>query len=113
MAEIEESSEPAADVDWAYIEEELRDVPDEYKEQTRFYPLKHVVEIFSSGDPQYLTAEVSMEAGLRGQCARAMVHCLPDAFSSAQRGHSTAAARGHALREPDGVMFVPCCHTAA
>ncbi len=46
------------DVDWQYVEEELREVPAEYKEQ-RFYPLKHVVEIFSSGDPQLQTAEVS------------------------------------------------------
>lgn len=45
-------------VDWQLVEEELRDVPEEYKEP-KFYPLKHVVEIFSSGDPQLQTVEVS------------------------------------------------------
>lgn len=48
-------------MDWNYVVEELRDVPDEFKEQ-RFYPLKHVVDIFSSGDPQGRTAEVGLSA---------------------------------------------------
>lgn len=44
-------------VDWAEIDAEIADVPEEFREP-RFYPLKHVVEIFSSDDPQGLTAEV-------------------------------------------------------
>jgi hypothetical protein len=59
MEDIEQAASDArAEVDWDYIQEELNDVPPEYREQ-RFHALKHVVEIFSSGDPQGHTAEVS------------------------------------------------------
>lgn len=47
-----------ANVDWDTIQEEIQEIPPEYRE-ARFYPLKHVVEIFSSPDPQALTADVS------------------------------------------------------
>ncbi|GFH16572.1 Sec8_exocyst domain-containing protein, partial [Haematococcus lacustris] len=44
-------------VDWEYINEELRDIPADFREQ-RFHALKHVVDIFSSGDPQGKTAQI-------------------------------------------------------
>ena len=44
-------------VDWEAVDEEIRSVPAEYRE-FRFYPLKHVVELFSANDPQGLTQEV-------------------------------------------------------
>ena len=54
-----ERRQAAAALDWAEIDAELHDTPwlDEYREQ-RFYPLKQVVEIFSSGEPEALTVEV-------------------------------------------------------
>jgi hypothetical protein len=57
--ELEQAAVAArAEVDWAYIEEELKEIPEAFRAST-FYPLKHVVEIFSSGDPQGMTATVS------------------------------------------------------
>lgn len=52
-----EAPQRLEEVDWALIDEVLRDVPEEFKSE-RFYSLKHVIEIFSSGDPQERTAEV-------------------------------------------------------
>lgn len=48
---------PDSVVDWEAVDEEIKSVPSEYREP-RFYPLKHVVEVFSSADPQGLTQEV-------------------------------------------------------
>ena len=44
-------------VDWAEVEAALQSVPEDYREP-RFHPLKHVVDIFSSSDPQGQTQEV-------------------------------------------------------
>ena len=61
MAEAIESErrQAAAALDWGEIDAELHDVEwlEDYREQ-RFYPLKQVVDIFSSGDPEGLTLEV-------------------------------------------------------
>jgi hypothetical protein len=40
-----------SNVDWAEIDLELQAVPAEYRDQ-RFYPLKQVIDIFSSGNPE-------------------------------------------------------------
>ena len=48
----------AAAVNWEEVKSELAAVPAAYTEP-KFYPLKHVVEIFSSQDPQRLTAQAS------------------------------------------------------
>ncbi|KXZ42768.1 hypothetical protein GPECTOR_119g399 [Gonium pectorale] len=50
-------------VDWKAVDKEISAVPAEYRE-IRFHPLKHVVEVFSSRDPQGLTQE------LRNACER-------------------------------------------
>ncbi|GFR46534.1 hypothetical protein Agub_g8125, partial [Astrephomene gubernaculifera] len=44
-------------VDWDAVDEELASVPAEYREYI-FHPLRHVVEVFSSQDPQGLTQEL-------------------------------------------------------
>jgi hypothetical protein len=44
-------------VDWAEVDAALKSVPADYREP-RFHPLKHVVDIFSSSDPQGQTQEV-------------------------------------------------------
>lgn len=48
-------------VDWSQVDAEVKSVPSEYRE-ARFHPLKHVVEVFSSADPQGLTQDVSWHA---------------------------------------------------
>ncbi len=48
-------------VDWNQVDAEVKSVPLEYRE-ARFHPLKHVVEVFSSADPQGLTQDVSWHA---------------------------------------------------
>lgn len=48
-------------VEWQQIDAELQEVPEEYREQ-RFYPLKHVVEIFSSDNPEAHWQEASGSA---------------------------------------------------
>ena len=54
-----ERLQAAAALNWNEMHEALHDAEwmDEYREQ-RFYPLKQVVDIFSSGDPEGLTIEV-------------------------------------------------------
>lgn len=67
MAEAidKERLEAAAALNWPEIEAELHNPPwmDEYREQ-RFYPLKQVVDIFSSGEPEALTVEVSVPSSM-------------------------------------------------
>lgn len=53
-------------MDWALLDEEVKSVPADYRE-VRFYPLKHVVDLFGAADPQALTAEVGWSEG--GGCA--------------------------------------------
>ena len=55
-----ERRQAAAALNWSEIEAELHDPPwmEDYREQ-RFYPLKQVIDIFSSGEPEALTVEVS------------------------------------------------------
>ncbi len=52
-------------VDWAAVDAEIKSVPSEYREII-FHPLKHVVEVFSSADPQGLTQEVGPSPATNG-----------------------------------------------
>ena len=49
---------PKSKLDWSLVDAGLSAVPEAYLDE-RFYPLKHVVEVFSAKDPEAVTLDVS------------------------------------------------------
>ncbi len=67
--------QPAEVVDWEGVDEDIQSVPAEYREY-RFYPLKHVVELFNSRDRLGDTAKVGRSTWIQlalGAWASALV----------------------------------------
>jgi hypothetical protein len=84
-------------VDWQEIDEGIIDVPEEFREP-RFYPLKHVVEIFSSDDPQGLTAEVGLAC--RGTLPQVTLRARSHANSPRHAPTAGRISRTRALPPP-------------
>ena len=52
-----ERAKASSKLDWSLVDAGLAAVPEPYLDE-RFYPLKHVVEVFSSKDPEAVTLDV-------------------------------------------------------
>eukprot|EP00198_Chlamydomonas_reinhardtii_P011037 XP_001700374.1 component of the exocyst complex [Chlamydomonas reinhardtii] len=82
---------PDSVVDWEAVDEEIKSVPSEYREP-RFYPLKHVVEVFSSADPQGLTQELRDTSERLGAQLDAVVEGYHTGFARSIQNYSQILA---------------------
>eukprot|EP00798_Chlamydomonas_sp_ICE-L_P015993 gene15993-22127_t len=79
--------ESRASIDWKKIDAELQVVPEEYREP-RFYPLRHVVEVFSSGDPQALTVKLRQTQGRLDNAVDLIVESYHNGFARSIQNYS-------------------------
>ncbi|KAG2428861.1 hypothetical protein HYH02_014272 [Chlamydomonas schloesseri] len=91
MAENRLQPPPDSVVDWEAVDEEIKAVPSEYREP-RFYPLKHVVEVFSSADPQGLTQELRDTSERLGAQLDAVVEGYHTGFARSIQNYSQILA---------------------
>ena len=63
-----ERGKVSSKLDWSQVDSGLAAVPEAYLDE-RFYPLKHVVEVFSAKDPEVVTLDVR-KVKLHGSVAR-------------------------------------------
>ncbi|GAX74536.1 hypothetical protein CEUSTIGMA_g1985.t1 [Chlamydomonas eustigma] len=76
-----------SNVDWAEIDAEIQAVPAEYRDQ-RFYPLKQVIDIFSSGDPEGQAIQLRSQEDRLSESVDDVVEAYHNGFAKSIQNYS-------------------------